>query len=372
MYPAKFTFDVNGAADCTNDFVVFALNLASSSTQAGIVAFNNLYSSYPTPGFCGFSPPTVKWAYNTTPGGITTSPVLSLDGAKVAYMENSSPPAFHVLTIGTTGNNGTITAPATPGVGNNAVDVRVALGTAPSDKGSPVFVVYDAPSLTNGCSASTGCVAYVGADDGKLYKITGVFGATPALAGAPWPLTVSLTSNGKVLTGPVLDSITQRIFIGTGDGLIKMARLSASDPCTGSVPAPCVDSTVLNLNSTGSHAIIDPPIVDSTNQTVFVFLNNNGAGNFAFAQATTSLGSPVIVAAGANTGQPVHAGAFDNAYLSWPGTGTNPGAPVLVRHGRQYGSCALGHRFYRVYNEQFPRQRPAGAGGEFKLVLTGD
>src|SRR5207244_3345405 len=171
MYPAKFTFDVNGTADCTNDFMVFALDLASSSTQAGIVAFNNLYSVYPAGGLCGFTP-TVKWAYNTTPGGIPTSPVLSLDGTKVAYVENSSPPALHVLTIGTTGNNGTITAPATPGVGNNAVDVKVALGTAPSDKGSPVFVVYDAPSLTSGCSVSTGCVAYVGGDDGKLYKIT--------------------------------------------------------------------------------------------------------------------------------------------------------------------------------------------------------
>ena len=149
MYPAKFTFNVNDTPDCTKDFVVFALNVGSSSTQTGIVAFNNLYTAYPAGGLCGFAP-TVKWAYNTTPGGITTSPVLSLDGTKVAYMENSSPPAFHVLTIGTTGNNGTITAPATPGVGNNAVDVSVALGAAPSDKGSPVFVVYDAPSLTSG------------------------------------------------------------------------------------------------------------------------------------------------------------------------------------------------------------------------------
>src|SRR5207253_3163121 len=66
MYPAKFTFDVNGTADCTNDFMVFALDLASSSTQAGIVAFNNLYSVYPAGGLCGFTP-TVKWAYNTTP-----------------------------------------------------------------------------------------------------------------------------------------------------------------------------------------------------------------------------------------------------------------------------------------------------------------
>ena len=163
----------------------------------------------------------------------------------------------------------------------------------------------------------TNDVGYVGPDDGNLYKVTGVFTGAPTLAGAPFPLQVSLTSNGKILTSPVLDSITQRIFIGTGDGLIKMVRLSASDPCTGAVPAPCVDTTVANLNSTGSHAIIDPPVVESVNGSLFVFLNDNGAQNFALMQADTSLSlaSRVIVTAGANTGQPAHAGALDNAYL---------------------------------------------------------
>jgi len=34
MYPAKFSFDVNATADCTNDFVVFALEVAGNSTSA--------------------------------------------------------------------------------------------------------------------------------------------------------------------------------------------------------------------------------------------------------------------------------------------------------------------------------------------------
>ena len=279
----------------------------------------------------------MKWAYNTTRGtttnGIGNSPVLSLDGKKVAWVENTTPLTFHVLTIGTKGDNGSsVLGPVIPctiitdGVSsstchgnnpanNNAVDVRVTLGTAPNDRHSSVFVDY------------TNDVGYVGPDDGNLYKVTGVFTGAPTLAGAPFPLQVSLTSNGKVLTSPVLDSITQRIFIGTGDGLIKMVRLSASDPCTGAVPAPCVDTMVANLNSTGSHAIIDPPIVESVNGSLFVFLNDNGAQNFALMQADTSLSlaSQVIVTAGANTGQPAHAGALDNAYLSWPGTGANTG-----------------------------------------------
>ena len=33
MYSAKFSFDINATADCTNDFVVFALDVAGNSTS---------------------------------------------------------------------------------------------------------------------------------------------------------------------------------------------------------------------------------------------------------------------------------------------------------------------------------------------------
>ncbi|PYP39761.1 MAG: hypothetical protein DMD48_05495, partial [Gemmatimonadetes bacterium] len=128
-----------------------------------------------------------------------------------------------------------------------------------------------------------------------------------------------LTSNGKILTSPVLDSVTHRLFIGTGDGLIKMVRLSES--CTGAVSPPCVDSTAADLNSTGSHSIIDPPIVDSTNQTIFITVNDDGAQHALAAQATTSLGRLVTVQVGKNTGQPAHAGTLDNAYFTSPSSG---------------------------------------------------
>ena len=40
MYPAKYTFDVNAAPSCLNDYVVYALNVAGSASQATIVAYN--------------------------------------------------------------------------------------------------------------------------------------------------------------------------------------------------------------------------------------------------------------------------------------------------------------------------------------------
>jgi len=78
-FPATYT---TGAASC-NDFVVFSTGLAGTSSQASIIAFNNIYAG------CNSGTPTVYWAYNTA-GTIATSPVLSLDGSQIAFVQNSS------------------------------------------------------------------------------------------------------------------------------------------------------------------------------------------------------------------------------------------------------------------------------------------
>ena len=44
--------------------------------------------------------------------------------------------------------------------------------------------------------------AYVGADDGKIYKILNVFKGTPTLAGGNWPVTLA---NNVRISAPVLD-----------------------------------------------------------------------------------------------------------------------------------------------------------------------
>ena len=92
MYPAKFTFDITAAPDCTNDYIVYPVNTAGSMTQPNLVAFNNLYSGTGTggTGVCNRATPpadddgtdaTVLWSYNVSAigGAVTTSPVLSWD-----------------------------------------------------------------------------------------------------------------------------------------------------------------------------------------------------------------------------------------------------------------------------------------------------
>src|ERR1039458_2675123 len=72
--------------------------------------------------------------------------------------------------------------------------------------------------------------AYVGADNGVLYKITPVFrGGAPALVSDPsnWPVTVSTNIYNTVLTAPVVDDTAGLIFVGDGEGYFYSVKLAS-------------------------------------------------------------------------------------------------------------------------------------------------
>jgi hypothetical protein len=52
MFPAKYSFDINETPDCSNDYVVFGLNVAGATGgQANVIGLRNLYSGTAPPGF---------------------------------------------------------------------------------------------------------------------------------------------------------------------------------------------------------------------------------------------------------------------------------------------------------------------------------
>lgn len=303
MYPAKYTFDPIAPPDCTNDFVVFPIDSNGSPTQADLIGVNNLYNGTCTTG----TVPTVLFSYVVGSGDVQTSPVLSLDGTKVAFIESSVGASnFHVLTIDKSGNsgcpnsspcNGTdFNTPATPGVNNNAVDVKISMSGGVTVTHAAPFVDY------------ANDVAYAADDIGQLHKFTGVFQGIPAeVTTAPWPVTVAI---GVTLTGPVYDSVSQNIFVGGSDGNLYCVT-AAGAAC--STPSISVASGVVSLNG-----VLDEPLVDSTAQTVFAAANN--LTNAVLMQATTSLSSPVRATMGA-AGTDLYTGAFDDAYFTDISTG---------------------------------------------------
>jgi hypothetical protein len=334
MYPAKFTFDVTAAPSCATDFIVYPVNVASSGTQPNIVAFNNLYSgTTPTNGICNRTPSgsdtgvaaTTFWSYNIRAAGgvVGTSPALSLDGTKVAFVETGSGTTahFHVLAGKSgdgvnAGNLQSVTSPVsitsgfsttTPAAGA-VTDLALATGATQSDTLSSPFVDY------------ANDLAYVGNDSGILFRIKNVFctNAPCTSGGSPAPsLDGTWGSGGGLatacagqLTGPVVDGGTGNIFVGCSDG-----KLYGFTP--GGVPI--AGSPLIVGTGSGTGGIVDPPMVDAVNGFAYVVSGNSAGATQVLVQAsTTSFSSPTPVTArlGPASSFNLHAPAFNAAYFS--------------------------------------------------------
>lgn len=331
-FPAKYVFDVTAVPSCTNDFVVIGIPAnPTSGGQANIIGFNNLYSSSSSGAYCPGGGPTVMFAYASGSGQVPASVTLSQTGNQIAYVENLSSGSsyFHVLTIGTTGTNGSsATAPVVPGSsgGNNAVDQRVLLspdgGTTNQSSTNSVFIVYTPNDANDVAYATT--YSSAGNGSGYLYKISSVFNgnAAPTLV---WSVPIN-----AVPSTPVYDPISNKIFFTDGSGRIDYVTDTGTSPSV-------VYSAVLASGNTAEN----PVTLDGTNQMVYASFNSNGT-NAIVVQAPTTLASTVSVPVGAET--TIYTGPyapdFNNAWYTGSGTplmyvaGTGTGAlPTLYSVG---------------------------------------
>jgi hypothetical protein len=325
---AKYSFSTTGTYSCTNDFVVYTIGATPSATQANIVAFNNLYtgtasSSCPygpqTPPTTDYTQPTFMWSYQVGTAASYLSPTLSLDGTKVAFVENSTPPTFDVLTWAS-GQGTDATHPVKPGSGGSSV----------------VRLNYANSGLT-GCSTSnepnsnsspyidyTNDAAYIGADNGKLYRITGVFKGTPTVE-----YCITVKTNAK-LTSPVYDQVSNQVFVSDGFSVYSYTPGASGFTAGGSIAV---------AGNASADPIVLSPIVDSTNGFVYVFSATNvGNTNAIVSQMNLALTSQVTAAIGLDataTDEFVLDGDFDNAYFT---TGPKTGAGTLYACGTQANS----------------------------------
>jgi hypothetical protein len=309
-FPAKFSFDPAAGADCTNDFVMIGLNVAGSAGQANLIGANNLYSNPGGTGFCGGTGPNVKWAFNVGAAPITTSVTLSLDGTKVAFVMNSNPPVLGVLTLGTGG--GSTTSPITPGQNGSSLQTLTAPpGTSITN--SSIFVDY------------TNDVAYVGDDQGHLYKISPFFNGVPNLSGS-WAVNPLQVGSG-ILTSPVFDFVNGVVMVGSSDGALYGFAAADGTSITNS-------PIQLNVASCGggpcSQGILAPPVLDVTNKFVYAGYSEDAFVNTVAAQAQVAYTTgPLSFEAAGNVkrismGQAnlinISKGAFSDSYFA---SGTN-------------------------------------------------
>ena len=361
MYPAKFSFDTSStaltAANCTSDFAVFPVAVAGSATQPNIVALDNLYSgTAPGPtGICNRGASgsdtgvaaTVLWSYNVTAAGgvVATSPALSLDGTKVAFVETGSATTahFHVLAWKSgdgvnAGNLQSVASPATPGAAASApaagsgtvTDLALNTGATQSDTLSSPFIDY------------ANDLAYVGNDSGVIFRIKNVFCTTTACTGggspAPtldnsWGTSGEKTIGGTcagALSGVVVDGGTGNVFVGCSDG--KLYGFTNTGTALASSPV-----TIGDGSATGG--VVDPPLIDASNKLVYAVAGASSGGTEVVVQAkSTDLSSSVIATLGAGGAFNMHAPAVNNVYLS---SGPGTAGALLYEWGLNAGNSAI-------------------------------
>ncbi|HET9408486.1 MAG TPA: hypothetical protein VFO39_14690 [Candidatus Sulfotelmatobacter sp.] len=324
VFPAKFSFDVTTAkcaSDPQPDFVVFPTGVLSSGTQASIVAYDNLYSG------CTGTVPSTFWAYDTS-GQVLTSPVISLDGTQVAFVQTIGS-AQLVLLKWAASNTETSTSPLhlPTNVSPSAYTTCTApcmtlinLADGTDDNSSSIF--YDFKND----------IAWVGGTNEVLHKITPVFKGTTA--NPPAEITTGgfpsqMSGLGNALSSPLFDRITQQVFVGDLGGFLY--RVNAS---TGAV----VQSGQLDFNP--AVALQEGVMLDASVGQLLAFSSSDGTSNCGggtvacaaiFALSTSFVagdtGTEVavgdsVVADGVTVPNSLFSGGFDSTYInSANGTG---------------------------------------------------
>ena len=176
--------------------------------------------------------PWVYWSYNTG-GQAVTSPVLSGDGKQVAFVQNVSGTGQLVLlkwaqwdgvtppTPPTVDAPITLTSQLTAGAYSTCTApcmYTMPFTTATTDTNSDPFYDYNSDTI------------YVGDDTGHLRKFTGVFKGSPLQASTGgFPVTIT---NLGVLTSPVFDDATGKVFVASSSGFLSAVLASTGAQTT--------------------------------------------------------------------------------------------------------------------------------------------
>jgi len=335
VFPAKFGFaqaSNNTTAACS-DYAVFPTTVAGSTTVPNIIAYDNLYAGTGTLD-CTSADPSTFWQVSVhtgtaTYGSVTTSPVLSIDGSEVAFIESIGTSAYLVVVLMPNAADATI----------DPVACATTTNVNNTSQGSSPVVWCKEFADTNNDTASSPFVnyatntLYVGDSSGYLHTFTNIFhtygtGAPQTNMTAPTEGTAVATgeSNGfggyYGLSSPVYDVSSGLVFVGDTEGYLHSVNSSG---------------TVVNSSRLGhGNGITDAPIVDPSTSKVYAFVAEdesstgctgathcNAVHQFTTTSSITgSAGNPAVVGTGTGASE-FYAGAFDNTYYSGSGTTGN-------------------------------------------------
>ncbi len=362
--PAIYTY--NYATPSCSDFAVYTINAAASTGapgQANLVGVTNLYTNGAGTGFCPGTGPTFLFSYaigttTGTGGPSPLSPVLSLDGTKVAWVENRTANTSYLHITNWVANDGTsATWPITP----TGTFVNGACAPASSS-------CDDAIEYTNG--SYPGCptahiagnghsdlyvdygsnTGFIGANNGLLYHIKNIFSSTtsPSVDFCIPVNTAFETNNSTAMSGPVYDRLLNEVFITDSEMIYAYnVNASTSAPNFTLVGTPYMYG---NASSIHNYQTGPGPLLDAFNGFIYVFSTYDANGKTSVTQLPTSLASAVPVELGpisTNTNHFLFYGAFDNNYFT---NGPKSAASTLYSCGTDTTNAATQDLFAIRFN----------------------
>jgi hypothetical protein len=338
--PAVYTYNYSSPS-CSNlgatppvvgDFVVYTINAAPSTGipgQANLVGLTNLYTAGDGTGFCsGLTGPSFLFSYAIGSGGSPLSPVLSLDGSKIAWIENRTTTTSYLHVTTWAANDGTTaTGPIAPtGVFTNgacvpatdscdfalnytnAVYTGCPTAYAAANGHSDLYVDY---------SSNTG---FISANNGLLYHIKNIFSTTtsPSIDFCVPVNSAFETAASSAMSGPIYDPFLNEVFI-TDSEKIYAYVVHASGTTLSFAPASPASYTYGNSGSNHNYQTGPGPMLDAFNGYIYVPSTYDVNGKTSVTQVPTSLASGVPVELGpesTNSNQILFYGAFDNNYYT--------------------------------------------------------
>ena len=362
-FPAKYSFTPIGAPDCISDFVVYPTGATGSATAATIIAYNELYPGA-SPG-CGTSDvPQVYWAYNTTipdiaPGSVTTSPVLSLDGTMVAFVQSNGtlggvPGSLTNLIILKTGpgGGGSMTAPVSITAASTDLSCTApCMVVIPMDANSPFSDTFSSPYYDYGND-----ILYVGDDTGFLYQITPVF--NNLAPNTTFNVAAAFSGNFHVMDSPVYDPVSGCVFVGDTAGYLDSfnSGVPGGSVCTDAFGIHARSKELATQSDGGFH---DGVLLDPDAGEIYGFLSSGGNADLpqcdrainCVVQFPTNFAGGVDGAGGADPssaqplgnetfGEFIYSGTLDNVYYNSTDT-TATGNIWVVANENQYTSANL-------------------------------
>ncbi len=233
-YPAKWGASLTNA-DCSGDYVVYPTGAAGGTSEASIVAYNNLYSG------CSGTVPSIYWAYDTAGGLISTSPIISKDGSQVAFVQVYTYSASLVLLKGAANSpvrsfTGTLSAANTygsPGVTLSSgsfdptmVGATISDATTPSaiPAGDTIFEYLDPSTALLATAPSTESsdqALVISATAFRPYSLTPVDNSTYLTCTAPCMTKLAFSGSptpNDTFSSPFYDYADDVLYVGDDNG----------------------------------------------------------------------------------------------------------------------------------------------------------